>query len=46
MNEIDITVISQGIAYGNIVNIENDVFVSNKKTNDKEYEKKILRDSF
>ena len=47
MKEMNVTVISEGIAYGKIVNIKNDnLFVSNRKANNIDYEKKAIKDSF
>lgn len=46
MQELDIKVICEGIAYGKIVNIKNDIFVSNEKTDNPSYEKDILKEAF
>lgn len=47
MKEKKCTVISEGIAYGKIVNIKNDnLFISNRKACDLEFEKKAIKESF
>lgn len=47
MKDMNVVVISEGIAYGKIVNIKNDnLFISNRLSNNLEYEKKAIRDSF
>ncbi|MCR5786924.1 MAG: hypothetical protein K6G28_04420 [Acholeplasmatales bacterium] len=46
MQELKSNVISEGIAYGKILNIKNDIFVSNLHTNNKEYEKASLAEAF
>jgi len=47
MKELNVSVISEGIAYGKIVRIKNDnLFVSNRKATNLDYEKKEIDEAF